>query len=181
MNECKIPFLFARAGSFQEQAALVSENGSLYGLVDTSGHWIIPPDYPYLSQKTQNRVVYREKKLCGIMDGKGNRITQPAYNAIAPFSEGMSLVSRFVNLREQWGFIDTSGMVVIPLFDYLKKSPSREFSLISFESYVRGINSFYSGFTAVETKIYEGKKLKEINIEYYMDRAGRRYADKRFW
>jgi hypothetical protein len=175
-NVQKLLFRFSGITDFYKGTALVSEDGIRKGFINIQGEWVIPAEYDHLSK--DNRIIYHEKKGYGVMDPNGKRITEPIYGNAEPFAEGLSLVSTFVRGFENWGFIDTNGVVVIPFHNYLKRSPAERLGGLVGGSYARGANSFHLGFSRIMTWVYSGKKLVETRVDYYMDRFGRKYSEK---
>jgi hypothetical protein len=177
-NTVKIPFLFNTVSLFVEGIAAASiEKGTLFGLINSSGNWVIQPVYEYLSGVKEGRIIYREKKRYGIMDATGQKITLPIYDDILPFSEGLSLVTKIERGKKFWGFIDRNGNVAIPFQNYLKSTVQQRLgSSFLAQSYMREILPFHHGFSSIWTYTFILSYEKNSVLEYYMDRAGRKYA-----
>lgn len=100
---------YKEARYFQDGAAPVKQNGK-WGVIDTDGHFVIPPAYqdtgPHFDQ---GLLAVKEKGLWGFIDGKGQYVVPAQFKAVHPlFSEGYTAVQSKDKL---WGFMDKNGQI----------------------------------------------------------------------
>lgn len=183
-NAVKIPFKYHDESDFYSGLATVKINREKYGIIDTLDHWVIPPEYDYLSIIQDNRIIYKEKVFkdryaYGYLDGSGRKVIPAEYYKLQDFSEGLGLISKFSKWGyEEWGFIDTSGTIVIPLYRYAKLDFKDKFTNriggVPIETY---LSSFKFGFSSCWRYYYHNGHVKRKKVLFYIDRAGRHYSD----
>ena len=118
-----IPPKFYMAQSFYEGYATVAvekEPGSTtYGIIDTSGTFVILPNYAWLGTLSEGRVPYRIMKdgqpMFGYLNMKGEVVIEAQYTQASPFNEGLAAV----RMAEKEGYINIHGEIVIP-FKYTR-------------------------------------------------------------
>jgi hypothetical protein len=101
-------------GYFCEGLAACLQNGK-YGYVDTTGHFVIPPQFDYAYPfRNEMALVFNDEKF-GFIDRTGKTIIPPQFSLAMPFSEGLAAVrTKPGTERGKWGYIDTTGEMVIP-------------------------------------------------------------------
>lgn len=115
------PFNTAKL-NFQDGLAYFQNNNGLYGFIDRYGNVVIQPQYKGAGGFYNGRAVVKDRhsNLWGYIDKQNNWIIRPRYCMAGRFSEGLAAV--YINGRTsngkcvdgKWGFIDTSGKMVIP-------------------------------------------------------------------
>ncbi|MEM9847235.1 MAG: WG repeat-containing protein [Bacteroidota bacterium] len=112
---------FDRAFDFKYGVARVVE-AQRFGLIDQTGQYLIRPKFIHIGEFDDNALAIvkygQEKVRYGILDTKGNIITEHHYNEIKPYSEDRAIVK----LKDQYGYIDSDGKLVIPTI-YSKVGP----------------------------------------------------------
>ncbi len=121
-----IPPKFLDVMPFSEGLAPVSEKGNRWGMIDKNGQWVIPDEFEYLEPLKNGRALAVKQGKIGFINREGAWIIPPQFgNAYAQPSEGLYAVN-FIGRwnrdyqehatpkNSAWGFIDTSGSVVIP-------------------------------------------------------------------
>lgn len=112
-----LPHKFERIGSFSNGLAVVQKNGK-YGAIDTDGKELFYTDYSRIDPFVGDyAVVYApdsagEVKV-GIMHQSGREVVSPKYlwlDNVYNFSNGLAAVAQ----DWKYGFVDTTGKVVIP-------------------------------------------------------------------
>ena len=112
--------LFYSARPFTDGVATVSVGTSWrdqkWGILDRDGRFVTPTRYSYLYEFNEEGIArYRVDDLFGFVTREGRELTPPRWDNTGEFSDGLCPVLRDGN----WGYIDTSGELVIPLqYDY---------------------------------------------------------------
>lgn len=114
------------ACEFSEGLACVTSGK--WGFIDTSGHYIIKPQYDEVGYFREglapftvwnNSAASRHKH--GYLDKSGNIAIKPQFDITQPFSEGLAAVGMKLGDDYQFGFIDKSGtMIIRPQFEWTK-------------------------------------------------------------
>lgn len=118
-GEVVVPHQYNAVSSFSGGLAVVVYN-DLYGAIDTSGKVVVPFKYDYLGDFSNGLSLFTKEGsgLIGFIDDKGNEVIEPIWNMGLGFSEGLAAVGVEFNGSYKWGFIDTTGKVVIkPQYD----------------------------------------------------------------
>lgn len=116
-----VPATFDRAYDYQHGVARVVVDGK-YGLIDRQGNYILRPSrYTKIDAFNQFGVAkarFGNKRIrYGLINRKGQKITNLDYLQISDFSEGLAKVK----YRANYGFIDARGKLAIPC-EYSKLS-----------------------------------------------------------
>jgi hypothetical protein len=165
----------------QRSGLFLVEADGRYGMVDTAGVLVVPPEYGHVrSIRDRNGnftdlIAVREGNLLGLYDRCGNLISEPRYTRIDVFREGFAVVQR--NYR--FGLIDLEGHEVIEAA-YDNLHPVSE-GLCA--ASVRGIWGFMDtgGETAVpfrytavqESGFFQGRAAVQARGEWiFIDRKG---------
>ena len=140
--------IFERVGPFHRGVAAVRAGGK-WGLIDTTGHYLVRPRFAAIGEFDQHglaQVHYGpQHKRRGLVDTRGQLLTPAGgYAHIGDFYGGLAAVES----KGQWGYIDTTGAVVIsPQYD--------------------AAGRFSEGYAAVKRGVYWA----------YLDRNGRPLTD----
>jgi hypothetical protein len=149
----------------------------------------------------ENRRVYynADLKKYGYADAKGTIVIKPQFDKAQAFSEGLAAVMLEQNFAQKWGFIDTTGKLVIPATYSLK--PGRfseglaavrigsseydyEMAYIDktgkrvIENKTLNLNEFHKGYAWVgaEDEMYvwdkEFKEVRNVTAAFYHDGNG---------
>ena len=81
--------------------------------MDTKGKIIIPFVYDLADDFKNGIAIVQKNGKCGIIDKKGNQITDLLYEHIDKFDNDQSGLAR-VSRDRKWGFITKSGEEIIP-------------------------------------------------------------------
>lgn len=113
------------ATSFAEGLAAVSRGG-LWGYIDTSGAWVIPPRFTTVQEFSEGLAAvgtgeYTSKATrFGFIDRTGKFVIAPQFNLALPFSEGVAAVCTGPCLIPEpkgpptsWGYINKAGDYVL--------------------------------------------------------------------
>lgn len=123
---------FEEARTFFGTTAIVKQNG-LFGLINTMGDFIERPKYlsihdfdPYGFAVVRFN---RSGDRYGVINARGNQLTNKTYREIHPFSDGLALVKE----EDKYGYINTVGGEVVPP-QYWKADPFQEGRAAVYES-----------------------------------------------
>lgn len=89
------------ARPFREGVARVKTTGWQWGIMDTSGRIVAPPQWGELWDAADGRMRFRENDLYGFVDLAGTEVIPPVYADARSFSGGLAAVRE----GERWGFI----------------------------------------------------------------------------
>jgi hypothetical protein len=116
-----IPFSLESAGDFRDSVAICELDGS-YGVINLNGDTILPFEFEGIERIGSNRLRIRRDEMSGLASIRGEIFVSPYYDEIGNFSQNRALVMR----KGRIGFIDTTGIIVIPLsFEALASSLSK--------------------------------------------------------
>lgn len=95
------------------------DTNELWGYIDSSGNWIIPPTFKAVKAFWSSGLALAQdtgSQLWGLIDTSGQYITEPAFGNVGErLGDGLFRVG---DPNRGWGYIDTSGAFVIePQFD----------------------------------------------------------------
>lgn len=164
-----LPHVFENIDDFYCGRAIVKKNGK-YGLIDESGKELFYTEYGRIDRfYNDNAIVYTSHKngeiKIGIIDRSGHEVVPAIYqwlDRVYSFSEGMAAMAQ----KRKYGFVDTSGKVVIP-FKYDKV-----------ESFKNGIAKIWVGWQHVGYINSKGEEVIPSDFEA-MDQANlKRYHSK---
>lgn len=102
------------AGDFSEGRAAVAvaapsgEEGTLMGLIDRDGQWVIPAVYDDLSWDGSRYAYVERDGRHGCLDRMGRPVVELAYDWMGEFAYGYAVVSR----DGRWGYVDERGELV---------------------------------------------------------------------
>jgi len=122
-----IPLAYDGASAFYDGVALVQTGKNEMQLINKKNETLLPQAYSYLFRAEKNAIFYKVGEKFGLMDAKGNLLTQAIYDDISPFYDGLAAVEK----DDKWGFIGLNGQEVVPfVYD--------------------GTYGFWNGYAAVE-------------------------------
>ena len=96
-----------RSTEFQDGIAVVCKKGK-YGTIDTSGEWVIEPQFDWLSSFHDGIAIAHKDGKSGHIDRSGTYVIPAVFDSAGWFCEGFAAVSR----DHKWGFIDRTGQIV---------------------------------------------------------------------
>jgi hypothetical protein len=101
---------------FAEGKASVQVKGGRWGVIDTSGNFVIQPElWNWCRFQDGIAPLATKQGKWGIVDKAGNFIVQPIYSSIGPFANERALVRIGEGSDTRFGFIDPTGAELIPL------------------------------------------------------------------
>lgn len=111
-----IPYKYDAVSDFSEGLAVVVHN-DMYGAIDTTGKTVVPFKYDHLDNFSDGLALFTKdgNGLIGFVDSKGYEAIEPIWDMGLGFSEGLAAVGVTFDGGYKWGFIDTTGKVVIKL------------------------------------------------------------------
>jgi hypothetical protein len=106
-----IPAMFSNTYGFNEGVAPVRDFNKRWGYIDTTGTWVIEPQFDEVTPFTDGLAVFERDRKWGIINRSGRILLEDHPHPLVPFSKG---IVRFSPRSEGWGLIDTTGRVVMP-------------------------------------------------------------------
>jgi len=83
---------------------------SMYGYIDTNGHWVVPRSFEGADDFHQGRAAVTGKDgTWGYIDTEGRFAILPRFEAASEFSEGLAVV----RMAGRWSWINKNGEVVV--------------------------------------------------------------------
>lgn len=143
---------------FHKDAKLTyAEMDKKIGYVDSSGKWVIEPQFDKARAFSDGLAPVANGKTWGFIDETGKMVIEPQYRDAEVFSDGLAPVK-----EKDWGFIDTSGKMVIPT----------DYDITAGLAFLAGKNEkgFIDGLARVKTKKGWG----------FLDTSGNLLGDKWF-
>ena len=107
---------------YEDNVLRVCKNGK-YGLIDFEGKEVVPCDYDEITalNGVKSNIVVKKAGNIGIVNEKGQTIVPVQYKNIFTLKEGYKNEYIIVNENDQYGLINTSGVVVIePKYEMVK-------------------------------------------------------------
>jgi hypothetical protein len=169
-----LPADISTASGFCDGYALVQKGQSVImglkqGFIDKNGKDVFPAltstqkgtfgDMQIHPVRENRRVYYdAELKKYGYADEKGSIAIKPQFEKALSFSDGLAAVQVEINAAKKWGFIDTTGKLVIPA------------------KYVNAPGQFSEGKAAV--------RIGDSSYDYemtYIDKKGEKLMDNVTW
>ena len=107
----QIPAIFGDVGEFNGGVAPASNDRRTYGLIDTSGAWVVQPAYQLITHFAEGcAAVYNNHKY-GFVKLNGDVIVAPQFDYAFAFNNGLAPVV----LNGRYGMIDAEGNVRVPV------------------------------------------------------------------
>ena len=100
-----IPVSFSVAGDFSGELAPAQQPGQSYGFINTSGEFVIAPDFDFAGAFSEGLAAVRSDGLWGYVSTNGNIAIDLIFSDAQPFSEDVAAVETF----EGWVYIDQTG------------------------------------------------------------------------
>jgi len=134
-----------------------AEKDKKIGFVDSSGKWVIEPQFDKARAFSNGLAPVANGKTWGYINEKGDMVIESEFRDAEVFSDGLAPVK-----DKKWGFIDTSGKLVIPM----------EYDITAGLAFLSGNNEkgFINRFARVKTKKGWG----------FLDESGKLLGDKWF-
>ncbi|WP_052714306.1 WG repeat-containing protein [Paenibacillus dauci] len=106
-----IPFQFTSCGLFKEGYAEVSLDHDMYGFIDKTGEFVIPPTYYQLKNFNEGLAAFRLKTAdkWRFINPDNKVIIKTKFQSVNDFSEGISAVK----LKDSYGYIDKQGKWIV--------------------------------------------------------------------
>ncbi len=134
-----------------------AEKDKKVGFVDSSGKWIIEPQFDKARTFSDGLAPVANGKTWGYINEKGEMAIDPKFRDAEVFSDGLAPVK-----DKNWGFINTSGKLVIPM----------DYDITAGLAFLAGNNEkgFINGLARVKSKKGWG----------FLDKTGKLLGDKWF-
>ncbi len=116
-----------------------AEKDKKIGFVDSSGKWVIEPQFDKARAFSDGLAPVANGKTWGYINEQGEMVIEPQFRDAEVFSDGLAPVK-----DKEWGFIDTSGKLVIPM----------DYDITAGLAFLSGKNEkgFIDGLARVKTK-----------------------------
>ena len=154
---------FYSGGLFKEGfAAIEAYNFGFWGLIDTTGNWIInPANINKMLSPQDGMVLFQKKEKYGFYNTKGEKIVKNIYDYARPFTNGLAAVQK----EGKYGFINKKGETVLPFeYDDVKNDRWETIAKKGFSCYIVKENGVLVKITndeyASQTKVIE-QHIKE--------------------
>jgi hypothetical protein len=96
-----------------DNSALVRKD-SLYGFINDQGNWLIKPKYKYAAPFDNGAAIVKINNHQFLINKKDEIISHISFDTIWGFKNTISVVSQ----NGKWGYINTSGQLILPLDHY---------------------------------------------------------------
>ena len=152
-----IPYLYNHAGDFSSGLATVLKDRE-FGAVDHNGDTVIDFRYVHLDNFKEGLAAFRltDDSQIGYINTKGKTAIAPTWDAALSFSEGLAAVGMGNDNDFKWGFIDSTGKVVIePQYDEVQPDVGDVFLYTDNGYFNNGLATVY----------LEGNKVTELIID----------------
>lgn len=173
-----IPYNYRYVGDFSNGLATVLKEGE-YGAINHNGDSIIDFKYQALGDFKQGLATFRltDDGKVGYLNTKGKTVIAPIWDAALDFSEGLAAVGigDFDTLK--WGFIDSTGRVVIePKYDEVSPDVG-DLSLyedVDGGRFINGVATMYLENDKITQVIIDkqGNEIKRQTYDSYEDIFG---------
>ena len=115
-----IYLLFSKFGVYlTDFGYAVAEINGKYGIIDTTGNWIVKPQFDKAHGLTKNGLVTVKINGCwGLFDINGHFVIKPQFEEMKELKNGLLAVKK----DGKWGLINSKGKIVAkPQFDEIGK------------------------------------------------------------
>ena len=172
--------LTVSAGEIYDSAYPIEHNAARvvkdlkWGLLNEKLEEVLAPKWDYLGELSENLRMVRAGTLSGFADAGGKQVIAPQFSQAMDFSEGLACVK---NESGKWGYINTSGSLVIPYLYDEANSFSSGLALIKqngLYGYIDADNNPVIPPTYQEAyPFYEGRACVKVEDKYgYIDTNG---------
>ena len=117
-----IPFIFDEASRFDKGVAIV-KMGGFYGIIDTTGNWILPAEYKFIEVGKEfgwfNATTKDDKTF--FLRQIGNTVVATDYQKVINFQKMFSanfnnkVPISIVQKSNLWGIVDSANRVIVPI------------------------------------------------------------------
>jgi hypothetical protein len=153
-GEVVIQALYDNAAAFHDNKAVVLINDKMQ-LIDTDGKNLLSKSYDRLYRDVlSNTIIYNSDDKWGLMNEKGEIITDALYDFFGLFSDGLALIG----VGDKYGFMDTSGKMIVSLTYDDAKSFSNGLAAVKKEGlwgFVDSNGSVYINFTFKKVESFD--------------------------
>lgn len=109
------PNQYKYVGTFKDGYCKVWMSDTLCGLIDSTGHQLVPCLYSDVSTPFNNRILVSRNNLYGYTDLHGNLVIPLQYPLAYPFSENRAAIATIIDsLFVECTYIDTLGNPLLP-------------------------------------------------------------------
>jgi hypothetical protein len=160
---------FEWARSFAQGRAAVSVNQKKCGYIDAKGKWVTKASYDRCGTFSEGFAVVHASgrpqviDLAGTPAGLLDRLPGGDMAAVGVMTGGLLPVAKVVDGKKKWGFVDTSGAMVIP-YTYTDYAPP-EFS--------DGLALVTIDVREPSTEAWNEGQIVDVHKRGYIDRAGK--------
>lgn len=107
--------IFNEAMDFQLNGLAVVKLKDLYGIINTSGDFIIQPEYSYISDFSEGLAIAIKEDSFLVLNENGKILTTKPYNYISIYRNGRALFSQQDEEKGfLYGYLDRNGKEIIP-------------------------------------------------------------------
>ena len=76
---------------FAQQPLAVATYGNDWGVIDSTGKWLLNPEYTNIREVTEGRIVVKTSGGWGVKDLNGNWVLEPSLDRIYSYSDSMAI------------------------------------------------------------------------------------------
>lgn len=112
LGEIIIPCIWENAFSFKDGTTIVKDNQGDAFILNAKGEVLVKNVVSHAyhtNNKGKKEIIIYENKLWGFYDKNGRKISEPQWEYVAPFNEGLAPVKR----NGYWGAIDSNGDLIV--------------------------------------------------------------------
>lgn len=107
--------IYERAGNFQDNGLAIVALKGQYGVIDTTGYFLVNPQYEQIYPFSEGRATVMDHQGFKVIDESGKELTSKVYSYIGSYKEGRALFSITDRKGNQlYGFLNRWGKEVIP-------------------------------------------------------------------
>lgn len=163
-GELVIDLKFSTASTFCEGVAKLANENNLYGFIDSSGNYVIEPQFEDARDFHEGLACVKKNNLYGFIDRKGNVVIDFQYSYGGDFIDSLALVAKGEVGAHSWGWINRNGETVIP-FSYTYALPFKRGEKYTF---VQPGNWAWTIIDRNDKSPCEGGFYNVDNLEYYI-------------
>ncbi len=167
--------MFTEARPFSDSGvAVVSTEGRRsYGVINTSGEFVIEPKYDEIKDFVGGISAVRSGRSWVVVDKNGNLVSKDKFDDVGELSNGL------INVKKgNWGFIDSLGDVLIPTKFKFADKFSNGLAIVSdgkLYSYINTSGELIAPYEFTRVTRFDGKlaRVSQGNKNGFMNVAGR--------